>query len=142
MVLDLGENSANTHAGIKRFGQTSKRLITDTPETQLRLALLSVIMSFPKKDLVINLNQLFQMFVSCASHEFFSSLPAPKLELPFQVGHGKKKTPPTFHCTGWLIRILTMVDFYPWVVFHPLYTLNNQGHVFLIDDIAFFLTSS
>ena len=86
MVLDLGENSANTYAGIKRFGQTSERLITDTPE---RLALLSVIMSFPKKYLVISLNQLFQMFVSCASHEVFSSLPAPKLELPFQVGHEK-----------------------------------------------------
>ena len=39
-----------------------------------------------------------------------------------------KKTP-TFHCTGWLIGILIMLYYNPYITgqYNPLYTLNNQG---------------
>ena len=42
-----------------------------------------------------------------------------------------RKNPATFHYTEWLIGIYGLLYFpHNWVVFHPLYTLNNQGPLF------------
>ena len=40
----------------------------------------------------------------------------------------KRKNPPTFHYTGWLIGILILVYYNPFITgyYNPLYTLNNQ----------------
>ena len=40
-----------------------------------------------------------------------------------------EKNPPTFHYTGWLIGILIMVYYNPYIPgqYNLLYTLNNQG---------------
>ena len=43
-----------------------------------------------------------------------------------------EKNPPTFHYTGWLIGILIMVYYNPYIPgqYNLLYTLNNQGPFF------------
>ena len=40
-----------------------------------------------------------------------------------------EQNPPTFHYTGWLIGILIMVYYNPYITgyYDPQYTLNNQG---------------
>ena len=40
-----------------------------------------------------------------------------------------EKNPPTFHYTGWLIGILIMVYYNPYITgqYNPLYNLTNQG---------------
>ena len=49
----------------------------------------------------------------------------------FPIWHLKtpKKKPPTFHYTGWLIGILIMVYYNPYISgqYNPLYNQTNQG---------------
>ena len=51
----------------------------------------------------------------------------------------RKKKPPTFYYTGWLIGILiswfVIMPQYNWIVFHPLYNPTNHS-VFFIAQIA------